>query len=53
MSKYRHPDSLENDEATVLWIIIMIVSTIFELAIQIPVKIIATIIWINYLQDFK
>ena len=53
MSKYRHPDSLGNDEATVLWIVVMIVSTIFVWDLQIPIKIISTIIWLKYISDFK
>ena len=49
--KYDHPNSLENDEATVIWIIIMAVATIFKG--NWIIWIIATIIWRRYITRHK
>ena len=46
-----HPDSLENDEATILWVVVMAVATIFR--INWLIWIIATIIWRRYITRHK
>ena len=35
---YEHPNSLENSEATIIWIVVMIVGTIFKTILLINVK---------------
>lgn len=45
--QFDHPDSLENDEATVLWIFVMLGGSIFR--DRIGIWIIATIIWWRYI----
>ena len=42
-----HPNSLENDEATIIWIVVMAVATIFKG--NWIIWIIATIIWRRYI----
>ena len=42
-----HPNSLENDEATGLWVIVMAIATIFKG--NWIIWIIATIVWMRYL----
>lgn len=46
-----HPNSLENDEATVLWLVVMAVATIFKG--NWLIWIIATIIWRRYITRHK
>ena len=46
-----HPNSLENDEATLLWIVVMAVATIFKG--NWIIWIIATIIWRRYINRHK
>lgn len=46
-----HPNSLENDEATILWIVVMIIAAIFKGGWII--WIIATIIWRRYITRHK
>ena len=46
-----HPNSLENDEATILWIVVMAVATIFKG--NWLIWIIATIIWRRYITRHK
>lgn len=46
-----HPNSLENDEATILWIVVMAVATIFKG--NWIIWIIATIIWRKYITRHK
>ena len=46
-----HPNSLENDEATIIWIIVMMVGTIFKG--NWIIWIIATIIWRRYITRHK
>lgn len=46
-----HPNSLENDEATILWIVVMAVATIFKG--NWIIWIIATIIWRRYITRHK
>ena len=46
-----HPNSLENDEATVVWIVVMAVATIFKG--NWVIWIIATIIWLRYITRHK
>lgn len=46
-----HPNSLENDEATVIWIMVMIVATIFKG--NWVIWIVATIIWRKYITRHK
>lgn len=48
---YDHPNSLENDEATILWIVVMAVATIFKG--NWLIWIIATIIWRRYITRHK
>lgn len=48
---YDHPNSLENDEATILWVIVMAVATIFKG--NWIIWIIATIIWRRYITRHK
>lgn len=45
--QFDHPDALENDEATVLWIVVMAVGTIFKG--NWIIWIIATLIWLGYI----
>ena len=49
--KYDHPNSLENDEATIIWIVVMGVATIFKG--NWIIWIIATIIWRKYMTRHK
>jgi hypothetical protein len=44
---YRHPNSLSNFEATVVWLAVMVIGAIFN--DRIPIWIIATLIWFNYI----
>lgn len=46
-----HPNSLENDEATIIWIVVMAVATIFKG--NWLIWIIATIIWRRYITRHK
>lgn len=46
-----HPNSLENDEATILWIVVMAIATIFKG--NWIIWIIATIIWRKYITRHK
>lgn len=46
-----HPDSLENNEATILWIVVMAVATIFRF--NWIIWIVATIIWRRYITRHK
>ena len=46
-----HPNSLENDEATIIWIIVMAVGTIFKG--NWIIWIVATIIWWRYITRHK
>ena len=46
-----HPNSLENDEATLLWIVVMAIATIFKG--NWVIWIIATIIWRKYITRHK
>ena len=46
-----HPNSLENDEATIIWIIVMAVATIFKG--NWIIWIVATIIWRKYITRHK
>ena len=48
---YDHPNSLENSEATIIWIIVMAVATIFKG--NWIIWIIATIIWRRYITRHK
>ena len=48
---YDHPNSLENDEATIIWIVVMAVATIFKG--NWIIWIIATIIWRRYITRHK
>ena len=48
---YDHPNSLENSEATIIWIIVMVVATIFKG--NWIIWIIATIIWRRYITRHK
>lgn len=45
--QFDHPDSLENDEATIIWIAVMAIATIFKG--NWIIWIIATIIWLRYI----
>lgn len=46
-----HPNSLENDEATIIWIVVMAIATIFKG--NWLIWIIATIIWRRYITRHK
>lgn len=46
-----HPNSLENDEATVIWVVVMAVATIFR--VNWLIWIVATIIWRRYITRHK
>ena len=48
---YDHPNSLENDEATIIWIVVMAVATIFKG--NWIIWIIATIVWRRYITRHK
>ena len=48
---YDHPNSLENDEATILWIVVMAVATIFKG--NWVIWIVATIIWRRHINRHK
>lgn len=48
---YDHPNSLENTEATIIWIVVMAVATIFKG--NWIIWIIATIIWLRYITRHK
>ena len=50
-SNYDHPNSLENSEATIIWIVVMAVATIFKG--NWVIWIIATIIWRKYITRHK
>lgn len=49
--RYDHPNSLENSEATIIWIIVMAVGTIFKG--NWIIWIVATIIWRRYITRHK
>lgn len=46
-----HPNSLENDEATIVWVVVMAVATIFKA--NWLIWIVATIIWRRYITRHK
>ena len=46
-----HPNSLENDEATIIWVVIMVVGAIFKG--NWIIWIVATIIWRKYITRHK
>lgn len=46
-----HPNSLENDEATLLWIVVMAIATIFKG--NWVIWIVATIVWRKYITRHK
>jgi hypothetical protein len=46
-----HPNSLENDEATIIWVIVMVIGTIFKG--NWIIWIVATIIWRKYITRHK
>jgi hypothetical protein len=46
-----HPNSLENDEATIVWVVVMAIATIFKG--NWLIWIIATIIWRRYITRHK
>lgn len=46
-----HPNSLENDEATIIWIVVMAIGTIFKG--NWIIWIVATIIWRRYITRHK
>ena len=48
---YDHPNSLENSEATIIWIVVMAIATIFKG--NWIIWIIATIIWLRYITRHK
>lgn len=48
---YDHPNSLENDEATIIWIVVMAIGTIFKG--NWIIWIVATIIWRRYITRHK
>lgn len=48
---YDHPNSLENDEATLAWIVVMIISAFFKG--NWIIWIVATIIWRKYITRHK
>lgn len=48
---YDHPNSLENDEATIIWLIVMAVGTIFKG--NWIIWIVATVIWWGYINRHK
>lgn len=50
-ANYDHPNSLENSEATIIWLIVMAVATIFKG--NWIIWIIATIIWRKYITRHK
>ena len=50
-NNYDHPSSLENDEATILWIVVMAIATIFKG--NWVIWIVATIIWRRYITRHK
>lgn len=50
-ANYDHPNSLENSEATILWIVVMAIATIFKG--NWIIWIIATIIWRRYITRHK
>lgn len=50
-ANYDHPNSLENDEATIIWLIVMAVGTIFKG--NWIIWIVATIIWRKYITRHK
>jgi hypothetical protein len=45
--RYDHPNSLENSEATIIWLVVMAVGTIFK--DNWIIWIVATIIWSRYI----
>lgn len=49
--RYDHPNSLENDEATIIWVVVMAIATIFKG--NWIIWIIATIIWRRYITRHK
>lgn len=46
-----HPNSLENDEATIVWVVVMAIATIFKG--NWIIWIIATVIWRRYITRHK
>ena len=46
-----HPNSLENDEATIVWVVVMAIATIFKC--NWLIWIIATIVWRRYITRHK
>lgn len=48
---YDHPNSLENSEATIIWVVVMAIATIFKG--NWLIWIIATIIWLKYITRHK
>ena len=48
---YDHPNTMENSTATILWIVVMIVGTIFKG--NFAIWIIATIIWWKFITRHK
>ena len=50
-ANYDHPNSLENSEATILWLIVMAVGTLFKG--NWIIWIVATIIWRRYITRHK
>lgn len=49
--RYDHPNSFENDEATILWLVVMAVGTIFRG--NWIIWIVSTIIWRKYITRHK
>lgn len=50
-ANYDHPNSLENDEATILWVVVMAIATVFKG--NWIIWIVATIIWRKYITRHK
>lgn len=50
-ANYDHPNSLENDEATIIWLVVMAIGTIFKG--NWIIWIVATIIWRRYITRHK
>lgn len=46
-----HPSTMENSTATIMWIVIMIVGSIFKG--RLIIWIIATVIWIKFITRYK
>ena len=51
IKRYDHPNSLENEEATIIWIVVMVIATIFKG--NWIIWIVATIIWRKYITRHK